>query len=164
MCCVQSYFHQMDSFYLYLKQTLYFYFLIQMVYIEDQKISTEFHLQGVESPHYFHTLLRMSAYQFCIPRVGKHIFQTIDHWKVPHHQGRNISLLVVLLVRIIFIINTLRTDSSILLILFFHSVNIHMIVTSLVSTHTTYRTLCFELMLFKIQNTMIETCVYFIHT
>jgi hypothetical protein len=35
------------------KQTLYFYSLIQMVYIEDKKISTEFYLQGVESPHYF---------------------------------------------------------------------------------------------------------------
>jgi hypothetical protein len=53
MCCARSCFHQMDSFHLYSKKTLYFYSLIQMVYIEDQKFSTEFHLQGVESPHYF---------------------------------------------------------------------------------------------------------------
>jgi hypothetical protein len=53
MCYVRSYFYQMDSFHLYSKQTLYFYFLIQIVYIEDQKFFTEFHLQGVESPHYF---------------------------------------------------------------------------------------------------------------
>jgi hypothetical protein len=112
----------------------------------------------------FSTLLRMPAYQFCIPRVGEHMFQMIDHWKVPHHQGRNLSLLVVLLIGIIFVINTLRTDSSILFILFLHSVNIHMIVTSLVSTHTTYQTLHFELMLFLVQNTMIGTCVYFVHT
>jgi hypothetical protein len=109
-------------------------------------------------------LLRMSAYQFCIPRVGEHTFQLIDHQKVPHHQGRNLSLLVVHLVRIIFIINTLRTDSSILLILFLHSVNIHMIVTSLVLTHTTYQTLRFELMLFAVQNTMIwDTRVFSPH-
>jgi hypothetical protein len=112
----------------------------------------------------FSTLLRMPAYQFRIPRVGEHTFQTIDHWKVPHHQGRNLSLLVVLLVRIIFVINTLRTDSNLLLILFLHSVNIHIIVTSLVSTHTTYQTFRFELMLFVVQNTMIERCVYFVHT
>jgi hypothetical protein len=135
-----------------------------MVYIEDQKISTEFHLQGVESPHYFSYAFRMPAYQFCIPRVGEHTFQTIDHQKVPHHQGSNLSLLVVLIVRIIFVINTIRTDSSILLILFLHSVNIHMIVTSLVSTHTTCQILHFELMLFAVQNTMIGTCVYFVHT
>jgi hypothetical protein len=112
----------------------------------------------------FPTLLRMPAYQLRIPRVGEHMFQTIDHQKVPHHQGRNLFLLVVLLVGIVFIINTLRTDSSILLILFLHSVNIHMIVTSLISTHTIYWTLYFELMLFAVQNTMIGTCVYFVHT
>jgi hypothetical protein len=50
--------------------------------------------------------------------------------------------------------------SSILLILFLHSVNIYMIVTSLVSTHTTYRTLCFELMLSMVQNTMLgHACI-----
>jgi hypothetical protein len=108
-----------------------------MVYIEDQNFSTEFHLQGVESPHYFPTLLRMPAYKFRIPRVGEHTFQMIDHRKVPHHQGRNLSLLIVLIVEIIFVINTLRTDNNILLILFLYSVNIHMIITSLVSTHTT---------------------------
>jgi hypothetical protein len=39
----------MDLFHLYSKQTLYFYFLIQMVYIEDQIFSTGFHLQGGDS-------------------------------------------------------------------------------------------------------------------
>jgi hypothetical protein len=112
----------------------------------------------------FPALLRMPAYQFYIPRVREHTFQMIDHWKVPHHQDMNLYLLVVLLVRIIFIINTLRTDNNILLILFLHSVNIHIIITSLVSTHTTYRTLHFELMLFAVQNTMIGTCVHFVHT
>jgi hypothetical protein len=53
MYYAQSCFHQMDSFHLYSKQTLYFYFLIQMVYIERQNFFTEFHLQGVKSPHYF---------------------------------------------------------------------------------------------------------------
>jgi hypothetical protein len=48
--------------------------------------------------------------------------------------------------------------------LFLHSVGIHMIVTSLVSTHTTYRTPRVELILFAIQNTMVGTCVYFVHT
>jgi hypothetical protein len=162
MCCARSCFHQMDSFHQYSKQILYFYSLIQMVYIEDQQISTEFHLHGVKSPHHFPTLLRMSSYQFRIPRVEEHTFQMIDHLKVPHHRGRNISLLIVLLVGIIFIINTLRTDSSLLLIL--HSVNIHMLVTSLLSTHTTYQTLHFELILFAVQNTMIEACMYFVHT
>jgi hypothetical protein len=118
MCCAWSCFHQMYSFHLYSKQTLYFYSLIQMIYIEDQKNFTEFHLQGVEFLIIFPTLLRMSAYQFCIPTVGEHMFQMIDHQKVPHYQGINLSLLVVLLVGIIFIINTLKTDSRILLILF----------------------------------------------
>jgi hypothetical protein len=54
-------------------------------------------------------LLRVPAYQFHIPRVGEHAFQMIDHWKIPHHQGRIFSLLVVLLVGIVFVINTLRT-------------------------------------------------------
>jgi hypothetical protein len=111
----------------------------------------------------FPTLLSMSVHQFRIPMVGEHTFQMIDHWKVPHHKGRNLSLLLILLVRISFVINTLRTDSS-LLILILHSVNIHMIVTFLVSTHITYQTLCFELMFFTVQNTMIGTCVYFLHT
>jgi hypothetical protein len=83
----------------------------------------------------FYTLFRMPTYKFRIPRVGEHTFQMIDYRKVPHHQGMNLSLLVVLLIRIIFIINTLSTDSSILLILFLNSVNIHMIVTSVVSHH-----------------------------
>jgi uncharacterized RDD family membrane protein YckC len=83
--------------------------------------------------------------------VGEHIFQTVNHGKVPHHQGRNLSLLIVLLVEIIFVINTLKTDSSLLLILFLHSVNIHMIVTSLLSTRTTYQTLHFDLMLFAVK-------------
>jgi hypothetical protein len=66
----------------------------------------------------FPMLLRMLAHQFCIPRVGEHTFQTIDHWKVPHHQGRNVSLRLVLFIRISFIINTLRTDSSFVLIFY----------------------------------------------
>jgi hypothetical protein len=54
---------------------------------------------------------------------------------------------------------SLKTDSSIFLVLFLRSVNIHMIITSLVSIHTTYRTLHFELMLFAVQNTMNgKTC------
>jgi hypothetical protein len=129
MYCARSCFCQMNSFHRYSKQTLYFYSLIQMVYIEVQKISTEFHPQGVESPHHFPTLLKMPAYQFRIPRVGEHMFQLIDHWKVPHQQDMNLSFLVVLLVEIIFVINTLRTDIRLLLILFLHNVNIHMIVT-----------------------------------
>jgi hypothetical protein len=48
--------------------------------------------------------------------------------------------------------------------IFFHSVGIDMIVTSLVPTHTTYRTLCVELILFMVQNTLVRTCVYFVHT
>jgi hypothetical protein len=43
----------MDLFHRYSNQTLYFYSLIQMVHIEVQKISIEFHPQGVESPHHF---------------------------------------------------------------------------------------------------------------
>jgi hypothetical protein len=43
----------MDSFYQYLKKTLYFYSLQQILDTEDQKIFTEFHPQGVESPHHF---------------------------------------------------------------------------------------------------------------
>jgi hypothetical protein len=39
-----------------------------------------------------------------------------------------------------------------------------MIVTSLVSTHTPYRTLRVKLILFAVQNTMVGTCVYFVHT
>jgi hypothetical protein len=138
MCCVQSCFHQMDSFHQYSNQILYFYSLIQMIYIEDQNFPLSFIRRVSNLLIIFPTLLKMPAYQFCIPRVRERTFQMIDHWKVPHHQGRNHSLLVVLLVRIIFVINTLRTNSSLLLILFLHSVNIQMIVTSLVSTHTTY--------------------------
>jgi hypothetical protein len=128
----------MDSFHRYSKQTLYFYSLIQIVYIEDQKFPLSSIRRVSNLLIIFPTLLRMSVYQFRIPRVVEHTFQMIDHWKVLHHQGRNLSLLLVLLVRIIFVINTLWIDSSLLLILFLHSVNIHMIVTSLVSTHTTY--------------------------
>jgi hypothetical protein len=150
MCCARSCFHQMDPFHLYSKQTLYFYFLIQMVYIEDKFFLLSSIYRVLNHLIIFPMLLRMLAYQFRIPRIGEHTFQTIDHQKVPHHQDRNLSLLVVLLVGIIFVINTLRTDSSILLILFLHSVNIHMIVTTLVSTHATYRTLHFKLMLFVV--------------
>jgi hypothetical protein len=53
MCCARSCFHQMDSFHRYSKQTLYFYSPVQIVDTEDQKISTEFHPQGVKSPHHF---------------------------------------------------------------------------------------------------------------
>jgi hypothetical protein len=53
MCCAWSYFHQMDSFHWYTKQTLYFYSLLQIVDIEDKNFSTEFHLQGVESTYHF---------------------------------------------------------------------------------------------------------------
>jgi hypothetical protein len=135
MCCARSCFCQMESFHRYLKQTLYFYSLIQMVDIEDQKNSTEFHPQGVGSPHHFSMLLRMPAYQFRIPRVGEHTFQTINHWKVSHHQGRNLSLLVVLLVGIIFTINTLRTDSGFLLILFLQCQHTHDCNFSCIDSH-----------------------------
>jgi hypothetical protein len=135
-----------------------------MVYIKDKKIPLSSIRKVSNLLIIFPTLLRMLAYQFHIPGVGEHTCQTIDHCKVPHHKDRNLSLLLVLLVGIIFVINTLRTDSSPLLILLLHSVNIHMIVTSHISTHTTYQTLCFELMLFAVQNTMIGTCVYFIYT
>jgi hypothetical protein len=53
MCYARSYFHQMDSFHQYSKQILYFYSSLQIVDTEDQKISTEFHPQGVEYPHHF---------------------------------------------------------------------------------------------------------------
>jgi hypothetical protein len=53
MCCARSYFHQMDSFHRYSKQALYFYSLLQILHIKNQKNSTEFHLQGVKSPHHF---------------------------------------------------------------------------------------------------------------
>jgi hypothetical protein len=61
---------------------------------------------------------------------------------------------------------SVTANSSLVLIfyLFIHSVSIHMLVTSLVSTHTTYRTLHVELILFAAQNTMVGTCVYFVHT
>jgi hypothetical protein len=90
----------------------------------------------------------------------------IDHWKVPHHQGRNFPPRHVLFIKIGFVINNLSTDSSLVLVfyLFLHSVGRHMIVTSLVSTHTTYQTLRVELILFAIQNIMVGTCVYFFHT
>jgi hypothetical protein len=88
----------------------------------------------------------------------------IDHWNVPHHKGKNLSLLLFLLAGFSFVVNTLRTDSNPVLILFLYSVNLRMIVTSLVSTHTTYQTLRFEVMLFTVQNTMIGTCVHFVHT
>jgi hypothetical protein len=99
MCCPQSYFHQMDSFHQYSKQTLYFYSPLQILDTEDKKFSTEFHPQGVESPHHFPMLLRMPAHQFRIPRVGEHTFQMIDHWKVPHHQGKNFPLRHVLFIK-----------------------------------------------------------------
>jgi hypothetical protein len=164
MCCAQSYFHQINLFHVYSNQTLYFYSLTQWFILKIKKIPLSSICMVSNLLIIFPTLLRMLAYQFRIHRVEEHMFQTIDHRKVSHHQCRNISLLVVLLVGIIFIINTRRTDSSILLILFLHSVNIHMIVTSLVSTHTTYPTLRFELMLFTVQNTMIGMCMYFVHT
>jgi hypothetical protein len=37
-------------------------------------------------------------------------------------------------------------------------------VTSLVSTHTTHRALCVELILFAVQNIMVGAYVYFVHT
>jgi hypothetical protein len=111
----------------------YIFTLIQMVYIEDKKNPLHFIRRVSNLLIIFPTLLRMLAYQFRIPRVGEYTFQMIDHWNVPHYQGRNLSLLV--LVGIIFVINTLRTNSSLVLILFLHSVTMHMIVTSLVSTH-----------------------------
>jgi hypothetical protein len=91
------------------------------------------------------------------------MFQMIDHWKVPHHQGRNFPLRHILFIKISFVINNLKTDSSLILVfyLFLPSVGIHMIVTSLVSTHPTYRTLRIELILFVVPNTMVGTCVYF---
>jgi hypothetical protein len=114
----------------------------------------------------FPMLHRIPTHQFRIPRVGEHTFQTINQWKVPHYQGRNFSLHLILFIRISFVINTLRTDNSLVLILyhFLNSVGIQMIITSLVLTHATYRTLRVELILFTVQNTMVGTCVYFIHT
>jgi hypothetical protein len=111
-------------------------------------------------------LVRMPVHQFCIPRVEEHMFQMIDHWKVLHHHGMNFSLRLVFFIKISFIINTLRIDSSLVLIfyLFLHSVDIHMIVASLLSTHTTYWTLRVELILFVVQNTMVGTCMYFVPT
>jgi hypothetical protein len=53
MCYAWSCFHQMDSFQRYSKQTLYFYSLLQILDIEDEKKSTELHPQGVKSPHHF---------------------------------------------------------------------------------------------------------------
>jgi hypothetical protein len=129
MCCARSYFRQIDLFHRYSKQTLYFYSLIQMVYTEYQKIPLSSICGVLNLLVIFPTLLRMPSYQFCIPRVREHTFQMINHWKVSHHQGRNLSLLILLHVGIIFIINTLKTNSSLLIL---HSVNIHMIVTSLV--------------------------------
>jgi hypothetical protein len=66
MCCAWSYFHQMHSFYLYSKQTLYFYSLIQMVYIEDKKNPLS-SICWVSKLIIFPTLLRMPVYQFTFP-------------------------------------------------------------------------------------------------
>jgi hypothetical protein len=114
----------------------------------------------------FPTLLKMPTHQFRIPRIGEHMFQMIDHWKVPHYQDNDFSILLVLLTRINFIINTLRTDNSLVFTfyLFLQSVYLHMIITSLVSTHTTYRSLRVEPILFVVQNTMVGTFIYFVHT
>jgi hypothetical protein len=114
----------------------------------------------------FSKLLKMPVHELCIPRVGEHTAEMIDHWKVPHHQRKNFPLHHVLCIKTNFIINTLRTDSSLIPIFghFLDSVGIHMIVTSLVSTHTTYQTLRVELIPFAVQNAMVGTCVYFVHT
>jgi hypothetical protein len=116
MCCARSYFHRMDSFHEYSKQTLYFYSPLKILDTEDEFFSNDFHPQGVESPHHFPTLLRMLLHEFCIPRVGEHTFQMIDHWKVPYHQGMNFPLHHVLFIKIIFVINNLRTGSSLVLV------------------------------------------------
>jgi hypothetical protein len=118
MCYARSCFHQMDSFHWYSKQILYFYSSLQIVNIKDQF----FPLSSIHMVSnlliIFPMLLRMPAYQFHIPRVGEHMFQTINHWKVQHHQGMNFSLILVLLIRINFVINTLRTNSSLVLIFY----------------------------------------------
>jgi hypothetical protein len=88
--------------------------------------------------------------------LSKYSFNVLHHFKY--------KFTSILFRGTIFLDGVVRTNSSVLHILFLHNVNIHMIVTSLVSTHTTYWTLRFELMLFVVQNIMIETCVYFVHT
>jgi hypothetical protein len=146
MCCARSCFHQMDSFHQYSKQTLYFYsLLLKIKFFPPSSICRVSNLLIIVPMP-----LRMPGHEFCIPRVGEHTFQMIDHWKIPHHQGRNFPNRHVLCIKISSVINTLWTDSSLVLIfgIFLHSVGIHMIVTSLVLTHTTCQTLRVELILF----------------
>jgi hypothetical protein len=147
MCCVRSCFHQMDT-----EDQKNFTLRCKFWILKIKKIPLSSIRRVSNLLIIFPTLLRMPAHQFRIHRVGEHTFQMIDHWKVPHHQGKNFSLRLILFIRISFVINTLRTNSSLVLIfyLFLHSVGIHMIVTSLVSTHTTYQTCRVELILFAI--------------
>jgi hypothetical protein len=118
MCYAQSYFHKKDSFRHYSKQILYFYSPLQILDTEDKF----FPLSSIRNVSnlliIFPTLLRMPMHQFRIPRVREHMFQTIDHSNVPHHQGMNFPLRHVLFIRIKFIINTLRTVA--VLFLFFY--------------------------------------------
>jgi hypothetical protein len=69
----------MDLFHWYSKKTLYFYSLLQIVDNKDKKNSTEFHPQGVKSPHNFPYASHNAVHQFRIPMVGEHTFQMINH-------------------------------------------------------------------------------------
>jgi hypothetical protein len=118
MCCARSYFHQMDSFHQYSKKTLYFYSSLKILDTEDQIFLLSSNRRVLNLLIIFPMLLRMPVHQLRIPKVGEHMFQMIGHWKVPHHQGRNFPLRHVLFIRINFSINTLRTDSNLVLIFF----------------------------------------------